>query len=335
MGFLSYSLAFYERELQKLAAEPPNAAAVYRARQLLKLLDDLADEGYYELNERLETVCKGVSLLRAYLRQHQAAPFPLPPKETSAEQLPYAAEEIELCDAVDRAMAAAERLPETAASPFPCKLREFGQWLKAGDGTARIFLLRDTLLPFVYARSRGEKCIYPWLLSRKAFASMTGRDNADDGLRAAIYRALEAGCTDFPSFARLVLPDMRETAGNHPQAAGLLRSMLEAIDAEKILVVESGCCGTFPLLLMSLDDRVDMRLYTTYPYLADVYAGRIYTARYEENRLFETMTSQEMYFRFSGLRNGRFYVRKCTDPAVERRALDEIKQMLIKQEENP
>lgn len=73
--------------------------------------------------------------------------------------------------------------------------------------------------------------------------------------------------------------------------------------------------------------------YTTYPYLTDVYAGRVYTARYEENRLFETMASQEAYFRFAGLRNGQFYVRKCADAATERRALAEIRGMLTKQEE--
>lgn len=111
--------------------------------------------------------------------------------------------------------------------------------------------------------------------------------------------------------------------------------MLEGVDAERILVVESGCTGTFPLLLMSLDDRVDMRMYTTYPYLTNIFAERIFTSGYEENRLFETMASQELYFRFSGVRNGKFFVRKCTDAAVEARALAEIRMMQPARTERP
>ena len=53
MGFLSYSLGYYRRELQALAGARPSGESVYRARQLLKMLDDLADEGYTELGERL------------------------------------------------------------------------------------------------------------------------------------------------------------------------------------------------------------------------------------------------------------------------------------------
>lgn len=42
MGFLSFSMAFYRAELRRLAETPPTVAAIYRARTLLKMLDDLA-----------------------------------------------------------------------------------------------------------------------------------------------------------------------------------------------------------------------------------------------------------------------------------------------------
>ncbi len=99
------------------------------------------------------------------------------------------------------------------------------------------------------------------------------------------------------------------------------------------MVIESGCAGTFPLLLMSLDGRVDMRMYTTYPYLAGIFGARIFTSQYEENRMFETMASQELYFRFSGIRDGCFYVRKCTEAKIEWQSLQEIK-MMQKEYEN-
>lgn len=53
MGFISFSLKYYEKELKQLETTPVTAET-YKAKQLLKMLDDLVDEGYTELNERLE-----------------------------------------------------------------------------------------------------------------------------------------------------------------------------------------------------------------------------------------------------------------------------------------
>ena len=104
--------------------------------------------------------------------------------------------------------------------------------------------------------------------------------------------------------------------------------MLAGINTDRIFVIESGCTGTFPLLLMALDERVELRMYTTYPYLTGIFGSRVFTTRYEENRMFETMASQDAYFRFSKVRDGRFYVQKCADVEIERRALREIREML-------
>ncbi len=334
MSFLSYSLNFYRQAIQALKESPSTPETIYRARQLLKLLDDLADEGYTELNGQLEAAHQGVSFLRAYLKRNHAEPFLLPEKAIPLNALSYAPEEIELSDAVQRMMEDASKSPAVSPAPFIRELRRFCEWIGYEDDTAYIFLLRDTLLPLAFFLGQGRTRAYPWLLSRKSFAELTGAENADDEIWAAVYRALESGCADFPSFARLALPDIRETIGRYPKAEACLRGMLAGIDARKIRIVESGCCGTFPLLLMSLDDRADMRMYTTYPYLAKLYVPRVYTARYEENRLFETMVSQEAYLRYSSFRNGRFYVQKCTSADIERLSLSEIKAMQAKEAAN-
>ena len=54
--------------------------------------------------------------------------------------------------------------------------------------------------------------------------------------------------------------------------------MLHTIRQKHILIVESGCTGTFPMLLMALDAWADMRMYTTYPYLVHIYACLLYTS---------------------------------------------------------
>lgn len=328
MGFLSYSMNFYRGELERLETRAPDAAAIYRARQLLKMLDDLADEGYLELNEHLEGELRGISRLRAYLARNHAEPFP-GGGGIDAGNLPYSDAQVELCAAVDQALVAARTCPGDGDVPFADELRRFCRWIGCEEETAYVFLLRDALLPFARYRVLGRERIHSWLLSRSSFAALTGDAHADDALRACVIRALEEDSpTDFPAFRARVLPDMRRVLGAYPRAERRLRQMLSRIGERRILVVESGCTGTFPLLLMALDERVELRMYTTYPYLADIYAGRVYTRRYEDNRRFETMAAQEALFRFADWRDGHFYVRRCADAAMEARACAELRAML-------
>lgn len=167
---------FYRRERRRLQNEAPTAATLCRARRLLKLLDDLLDEGYAELAERLEAEQMGPSFLRGYLREHHAAPFPMPAKEFDARKLSYGTEEIELCQAVDRALSAAKRTEAAETQAFLHRLQDFCRWIGYDHGTAYLFLLRDTLLPYAYFLNRGREKIFPWLLSRKSFGELTGRD---------------------------------------------------------------------------------------------------------------------------------------------------------------
>ena len=328
MGFLSYNLNFYRNELQKLEDGSAAPEQRYRAWQLLRILEDLTDEGYTELSERLEDAFFGISRLRKYLQRFPAARFSLPSKPADGRILSYTDQSAELCGAISQAMQKAAAMPEADSGAFADKLCRFCRWIGYDEHTAYIFLLRDTLLPFVFYSARNRERIYPWLLSRSFFGALAGRQNADDEIRASIYKALEAGCADSQSFFRAVLPDIRRTILRFPQAKEVLSSMLAGIATQKIIVVESGCAGTFPLLLMSLDDRVDWRMYTTYPYLIDIYKERVFTPQYEENRMFETMAAQEQYFRFTGMRGGRFYVQRCIDAGIEEQSLQEIKRMM-------
>lgn len=46
-----------------------------------------------------------------------------------------------------------------------------------------------------------------------------------------------------------------------------IKAMLDSIPQKKIMDIESGCYGTFPMLLAAFDERVDFRLFTTVPFL--------------------------------------------------------------------
>lgn len=147
-GFLSYNLRFYRDALRELENTPATREHIYDARRLLRMLDDLTDEGYTELSGAFERAFGGVSRLRAYLHRNHAEPFAAPDGCPDGG-LSYAAQDTELRCAIARAVRATAGT-EAACVPLAERLRRFCEWVGYDDGTAYIFLLRDTLLPFVY-----------------------------------------------------------------------------------------------------------------------------------------------------------------------------------------
>lgn len=331
MGFIDFNVKYYEDEICKLERSAASQDSVYRAKRLLKILDDLEDEGYSELSTALENAICGVSRLRKYIADGRGVPFAIPPRIVRDTEARYGAEQIELTRAIEDACMDAEHVSAADANPFLDKLLDFGRWIGFEDDTAYVFLLRDTLLPYVYFKARHRARIYPWLLGRRALRIMIGKPDIDDDIRGAIIGALERGRgTNFEEFRASVIPEIKAVLAKYPSVADTLADMLGAIPEKRIVAVESGCSGTFPMLLTAIDARVDVRMYTTYPYLLDAYGDRIFTAAYEENRLFETLYSQDVYFRLSAFEGGRFFVQKCADAEVQKIALGEIRAILDK-----
>ncbi len=76
---------------------------------------------------------------------------------------------------------------------FLPELIHFCEWVGYEEDTAYIFLLRDTLLPYIYYQGKDRDNIYPWLLGRKTLATLTDNECVDDEIRASIIKALEFG----------------------------------------------------------------------------------------------------------------------------------------------
>lgn len=329
MSFISFCLDYYKGELQGLESSVASHETIYHAKQLLKMLDDLLDEGYTGLNETLEEACQGVSRLRNYLRKNGAYPFPICRKAMTDADVIYEQEEIELTYAINELISCGKGSHAEYNDAFLAELIHFCEWVGYKEDTAYIFLLRDTLLPYIYYKHNNRTNIYPWLLGRKTLTMLTGKEFVDDEIRASIIKALEIDkCDNYDDFCKAVLPDMRNTIRQYPQIEDHLTDLLKTINKKHIVVIESGCSGTFPMLLKCLDERVDVRMYTTYPYLLKVYENRIFSPKYEENRLFETLYSQDLFFQFSVLRGNRFYVRKCKSEEVKVNSYAEVKYIL-------
>lgn len=336
MGFLSFSLDYYRNELQMLESAPVGSESVYHAQQLLKMLDDLLDEGYPALNEALESAFQGVSRLRYYLKANNSQPFPVFRKDMAEMDVAYGQKQIELSHAIDELTASASERGIVSDDDFLAELIRFCEWIGYEENTAYIFLLRDTLLPYIYYQSKHRAHIQPWLLGRKTLTKLTGKDHADDAIRASIFKALEQNkCSSYEAFCETVLPDIRATLNLYPEILHFCSDLLGSIPQTHILVIESGCSGTFPMLLKSIDDRVDIRMYTTYPYLLNAYGNRIYSPKYENNRLFETLYSQDLYFQFFDCKDGHFYVRKCMHDTVTAHSCAEVNAIQLNTHHKP
>lgn len=326
MGFLSFSLEYYIGKIRQYEQGLLSIAQLYEAKQLLKMLDDLLDEGYTSLVEALEAQYNGVSRLRKVLSENQAVPFVIP-KDSKTETL-YSQEEYELTTFIDDMIGQAKQRKLQVDNSLLQELKRYGKWIGQEENTAYVFLLRDTLLPYILFKEKAIENIHPWLIGRKTMEALTGQPYVDDDFREAFFTALEAGITDYEDFKSFVKPRMLEVLAKYPLAKKELENLLQRIRADRILVIESGCYGTFPMLLAAIDERVEIRMFTAVPYMYDIYKERIFTKAYEKNRLFETLSAQDELMKFARCENGKFYVQKALSEKVIAQALGEMNMIL-------
>lgn len=321
MGFFSYNEKYYTKALKRLEGRALNKSELYEARQLLKLLDDLVDEGYTQLNRILEEKHGIVSRLRRILDAHHEESFPVQKRILLSTE--YGNTEMEI-GAVSHQLA--KRIKSGVVpsdNPFLANIRNYCEWISRQSDTAYVFLLRDTFLPYLYFESSGKGGLYPWVINRDFLWQTVGKDT-DDLLRLPIYEALESGVSDYLDFSVFCKARIWKVLSEYPALERTLRELLCGIREEKILVIESGYCGTIPLTLSALDDRVDFRLYTTAPFLYEIYRDKIFCRRYEQIRSFETLYAQDALMKYSSFQNGHFYVRPATDDGIWEKAAREV-----------
>lgn len=320
MGFLSFNEKYYKDALERLSGRTLNKSEIYEVKQLKKLLDDLLDEGYTLLSRTLEEKYGAVSGLNKILSAHGEAPFPI---RKAIESVEYGDSELDVEEVCALIKDRAQKSAAITDDPFLVDLAKYCDWIPRRQDTAYVFLLRDALLPYLCFDRSGKTDLYPWMINRDFLRKVAG-NGLDDLLRLAIYEALEYGVSDYSEFAEFCKPRIRKVLSKHTELKEVLIGLLDGIDKEKILVIESGYCGTIPLALSALDDRVDFRLYTTAPYLYKIYREKIFCERYEDIRSFETLYAHEALMKFSSFKNGRFYVRIATDDEVWERAASEV-----------
>lgn len=325
LSYLSFNLNYYKSKLQQYEQHTCSAEELYEARQLLKLLDDVVDEGYTALYKEMEKQFQGVTRLHTLLSSYGVMPFSIP--KSSGEPARFEGPEVELNTYLEQLMFQAQHIGISSTNPFLDEILGYCNWIGDVPDCTYVFLLRDALLPYLYFKKHKRPNIEPWLIGRKYMDLLYPGCELDDIIRASFLDALEYGCSDFKSFHSFCKERIVQDLQLYPEVIRSIQELLSTIQTSKILVIESGCYGTFPMLLSVLDERVEFKMYTTVPYLSEVYKDHIYTKAYENIRLFETITCQDRLFQLSSVRGNGFYVKVNGEKMVLEEAVQEVRRV--------
>lgn len=338
MSFISYMSNLYLNKITLYEDSfPLQNEQLYEAKQYLKFIDDIVDEGYTYLRNQLEENFSGYTRLFDVVYKNNSVPFPILKTENISSCV-YGIQEYELNEYLDNLTKIARDTEPTLNHPFLNEMVSYSEYIKNlnAPDTAFIFLLRDTLIPYL-SFIKDNRCqntkAYPLLIGRHFLQLITKQEDLDDDIRAVIIDALEQKISTYTELKEYVRPRFLSFINKYPLIKDILSKQLHDIEAKKIIIVESGIFATFPLLLTALDDRIEIQLYTAIPFLYPIYKDFCFTNAYEKNRSFETVVCQETLFKLCTVKNGKFYIHEAESPLIKKAALGEIsylyKQMTV------
>ena len=198
-------------------------------------------------------------------------------------------------------------------------------------GWTPVFLLRDTLILYfgylwLFRNGLLPELPQPLLLNRKFLMVAEGNEDAYEAvLLESLYEALSEHPQDAADFCKL--------AGQHLQEKALplsfqreTRAYLQRlVGARQILMIESGLHGSVPMwVLNQCENKGTFLLYTTAPWLREVYRDNTFHQNYNYLRDMETSVAQNDLFQFRSIENQRILVNKTSQPHIEKLALYEL-----------
>lgn len=336
MGFVSYSTKFFKEKLSLYESVYGNKApkfVVHEAKVLLKLLDDIRDEGYKDSYTCIDKSCDAVNRLRSFIAANDEIPFPMNTYAAS-KAIPYAACEHNLenyLGLIEQKM----NLPGLTLNRVPSVFYDVLSYTReifrtSNPETAYCFLLRDTLLPYLAFKKwdiHRRLNIIPMFISRKFFHCLeNNHEDLYNSIQNIIFEALDSNVETLNQLKEYLRDALDNNPGELLPVVNLIRRMLDTIPQKNITIVESGYVGTIPLLLSALDVRVDFRLFTTIPYFYDHYKGRFYTNEFQKIREFETINCQNALFKLSSVSSDGFIkVVETSDNEVRAQSFKELR----------
>jgi hypothetical protein len=348
LGFVSYNRAYYKAKLNEYESKYNDKApqsVVHEAKVLLKILDDIHDEGYTYAYDTFSAEFDCIKRLKAFITKNGETPFEV--KNYSLLRQPHYPEKqfdlsVYLAALEERMYGGGPVMPETPGLFYDISGYAKSVFSAARSDTAYVFLLRDTLLPYLAFKkwdTAGRLALYPFLIGRRYlsfFSEQSGGGTGDigpsgdsealyDALHEAIFSALSKEPADLGELRSYVRVLLQNELQRFPGVIDSISNLLGSIPQKKIMVIESGFIGTIPLLLSCLDDRVDFTLFTTIPCFYNAYKGKYYTNAFERIRLFETIQCQDALFKLSSVDGSRFLVSETDNNEIKEHASLELR----------
>lgn len=344
MHYMPYMLKYLPKKIDEYnKSSVVSKEQIHEAQMLLKEVLDLEDQGYINSFNTLVENLDIVNVLSDFLRKHNAEII-RPIKKIGKVNPNYNPNKYELEEYIDKMKGYVNKVTKQESSdPLLLDIMAYSKWLYQNydSSTTYIFLLRDTLLPYLaFAKwNPSANNIKPWLIGRKWLAlfrdekeiksSIESKNFGDnDELYETIYEclftALDQENEDFNTFAAIMKDEFWQKKANFSKVISSLTNLLKTIKTEKIMVIESGRFASIPMLLKCIDDRVDFRLFTTTPQFYGVYKNKFFSYEYDKNRLFENLSCQDDLIRFAGFNNNHFFVQECCNDDLIYKAVGEL-----------
>ncbi|MCL2662274.1 MAG: hypothetical protein FWE83_02965 [Oscillospiraceae bacterium] len=337
MDFITYNLEWYKKRLDYYVRlqEKGNALkeTVHEAKVLHKFLEDINDEGYCDTYDLFQNRLQATQTLETFISSNRDSPFLLIKKAPVYNELSYKHNEIPLQQYLDSISESPERaslLLKIKSNSFYEKIHSFSRWVYESipPDTAVIFLLRDTLLPYLAFNKWNKdntKLAIPLLIGRKFLFQFGNGDLIYNSICDAVYTALYDTENTPYMFQDSSEEQIRIAVEDNELLSDAIIKILSDIQSPNIFVVETGVHGTMPLLLRVFDNRIKhIMLYTTLPWFYSAWGQSLYTRNYEELRLFETLNCQDLMFSFSSLKDDGFYIKEIDDNTIFNESLAEL-----------
>ena len=339
MDFVEFNLKYYADKIKEYKAIPKaglTKEVLHEAKVLHKFLEDTKDEGYLETYNLFQTQLNACSELEAFITANNEQPFRLT-KIANYKDIAYDRNSVESLSSY------LIKLGNVSSTPFVNSgeiegfekeyksILDFSEWVytTSKKNTTVVFLLRDTLLPYLAFKSwNTDPSIesVPLLVGRKYLEVFASSEELYDKIHEAEYDAIYQGKHLNGEFQKSVCKNLKSLLiTKFPELYAALADLLGKIQSPNICIVESGMHGSIPLLLKSVDNRInDIKLFTTLPCFYSAWEGCFFTKGYEHLRLFETLTCQDILFKFAEVYKDNFFVCETTDRGIKHKAYKEL-----------
>ncbi len=336
MGFVDYSAKFFKEKLnsyESLYKDNAPKSIVHEAKVLLKLLDDIRDEGYEDVYTYINRSCDAASRLKIFITSNNDKPFVINTYNIS-KNIAYESHEYKLenyLNLIERKIATSgsDTTKNTPEIFYDILAYSKDIFMSSNSETAYCFLLRDTLLPYLAFKKWGTKNnlnIVPLLISRRFFSFFEReKEELYTHVQNVVFEALDRNIQTFERLKKYVRDSLKNAPLNLLSLISLIKRKLSDIPQKNIMVLESGYIGTMPVLLSAIDDRIDFKMFTTIPCFYELYKEKFFTKSFEKIRLFETIQCQDALFKLASINSsGCFMVSETSDNKVKDKAYQEL-----------